>query len=354
MTTTSTRHAPKSADPDKESRVNRLLVALLVLAVVASGACAENSPTAGSDTSTTTSTSAPTGPPGPIVFQHLVGAGTEDTDLYSVNPDGSDARLLFSGPAQLGRWSPDGTEIAIFCCGNGMVAHVLDAASGELREFPAPDPTLETHCGFAWSPDGERLACETFGIDDPTLNGIYSIRTSDGGDLTRITSNPGGEDIAGDYSPDGSQMVFVRFEDEQPVGFFVTNVDGSGLRQLTPDGMLVDEDGFGGRWSPDGRQILVVARAEEGHHKAIWVVDANGGEPELLAMTPACGGRLSDPGTHGCYSPSWSPDGSQIVFARSDADGGSESIYLANADGSDVVQLTEGEDDHPAWGTPPR
>ena len=56
-------------------------------------------------------------------------------------------------------------------------------------------------------------------------------------------------------------MVFVRFEDDEPVGLFVTNVDGSGLRQLTPDGMLVDEDGFGGRWSPDGSQILVVARA---------------------------------------------------------------------------------------------
>ena len=334
--------------------MNRFTATLVLLAALVSTACGSNTDTAGSDTSTSTSTStsAPTGPPGPIVFQHLVGADVEDTDVYSVNPDGSDARLLFRG-GQLGRWSPDGSELAIFCCDNGMVAHLLDAATGELREFPPPDPTLETYCGFAWSPDGERLACETFGIDDPARNGIYSIRTSDGGDLTRITSNPGGDDIPGDYFPDGSQMVFVRFEDEQAVGLFVTNADGSGLRQLTPDGMLVDEDGFGGRWSPDGTQILTVARAEEGHHKAIWIVDANGGEPELLAMTPACGGPLSDPGTHGCYSPSWSPDGSQIVFTRSDADGESESIYLANADGTDVVQLTESEDDHPVWGTPP-
>ena len=39
----------------------------------------------------------------------------------------------------------------------------------------------------------------------PGGNGIYSIRASDGAGLTRITSNPVGTDIAGDYSPDGTR-----------------------------------------------------------------------------------------------------------------------------------------------------
>ena len=71
-------------------------------------------------------------------------------------------------------------------------------------------------------------------------------------------------------------------------------------------------------------------------------------------MTPACGGpAVRGPGTHGCYSPSWSPDGNQIVFTQSDeGTARGESIFVANADGSDVVQLTDGEDDHPAWGAP--
>ena len=78
--------------------------------------------------------------------------------------------------------------------------------------LPPPDPDIETFCGGAWSPDGERLACEAYGVDDRGRNGIYSIRVSDGGGLTRITSNPGGEDIPGDYSPDGTRLVFFRVE----------------------------------------------------------------------------------------------------------------------------------------------
>jgi Tol biopolymer transport system component len=51
-----------------------------------------------------------------------------------------------------------------------------------------------------------------------------------------------------------------------------------------------------------------------------------------------------------CYSPGWSPDGTQIVFVRGNED--TENLYVANADGTGVVQLTDGEDDHPHWGTP--
>ena len=45
---------------------------------------------------------------------------------------------------------------------------------------------------------------------DPSLSGLYTIRSSDGSDLTRITSNLGGQDIPIDYSPNGEQIVFGR------------------------------------------------------------------------------------------------------------------------------------------------
>ena len=97
-----------------------------------------------------------------------------------------------------------------------MAAHILDAETGELRTLPQPDPGLEAFCGGPWSPDGERLTCESFGTKDPGRNGIYSIRVSDGGDLQRITSVPGGDDLPGDYSPDGKQLVFVRTDPRRP------------------------------------------------------------------------------------------------------------------------------------------
>ncbi len=331
---------------------------IIVLAMTLAVACSDDDPDASSESTTTetttTTTEAPSGPLGPIVFQRLdPGKVRGQEDIYTANPDGSDARLLFEG-AEHASWSPDGTEVAIFCCDDGMAGHFVDVATGELRTTPQPDATLELFCGFAWSPDGERVACEGYGADDPELNGMYTIRVSDGGDPQRITSNPGGSDISGSYSPDGKQIVFIRSQDEEPPnGVFVVNVDGTGLRQLTPPGMVLDDSGFGGRFSPSGDQILFVARTAEENHKAIWIVDAEGGTPAQLPITPACGGPLSD-GEFGCYSPSWSPDGEQIVFTRNDAanDDSGESIYIVNADGSGLVQVTDGKDDQPMWGTP--
>lgn len=296
-------------------------------------------------------------PKGRIVFKPLDPA-LGGTQIHAVNPDGSEVTRLFPDEAESPRWSPDGTEISIMCCGDGMSAHLLDARTGALRTLPVPDPGLETHCGGPWTPDGRRLTCENFGVDDPGRNGIYTIRASDGGGLRRITSVPGGDDIPGDYSPDGRRLVFLRGDREGPLGIFVTNVDGTGLRQLTPEGMVLDDSGFAGRWSPSGDQILFVAKTAEENHKAIWIVDADGGRPpSQLPITPACGGPWSDTGQFGCYSPAWSPDGKQIVFVRNDGtpaagahqDAIGESIFTVNADGSGLTQVTDGEDDQPDW-----
>lgn len=102
-----------------------------------------------------------------------------------------------------------------------------------------------------------------------------------------------------------------------------------------------------------------MARETQDHHKAIWVVNADGSSPHPLRIDEACGGPLSDTEAVGCYSPAWSPDGSQIAFTQS-SPGGSEgigyieNIYIVNADGTGVLQVTDGGyDDNPDWGTPP-
>ena len=326
---------------------------VVLIAVVLLAACSDATSPRSTDSPGPPTTDAPAGPAGRIAFSRgtSVLAGDEEKVTYTVNPDGSDLQPLWTdGHSSNPEWSPDGTEIQINCCGDGMVAHIIDPETGDLRrEFPPPDPAVESFCG-GWSPDGKRLSCLGFGVDDPSLNGIYSIRSSDGGDLTRITSPPGGYDEPGGYSPDGERLVFMRFdENDSPVGIFVTNVDGSGLRRLTPTDMILDGSGWGGSWSPDGDQILIVALASDDAHKAIWVVNPDGSSLHQLPITPACGGTSG-----GCYSPSWSPDGSKIVFTRSNADGTSENIYTVNADGSGLFQVTDGGgDDDPDWGTRP-
>ena len=253
-----------------------------------------------------------------------------------MNSDGSDVTLLFERGASNARWAPDGSTISFFCCDDGMAAHFIDPDTGSFRETAPPDPTLEIHCGFAWSPDGKRLPCESYGVHDAKRNGIYPIRVSDGGGLTRVTTNPGGGDIPGDYSPNGNRLVFVRLKNDRPVGIFVINVDGSGLRRLTPKKMVLDESGFAGSWSPSD-DILIVAHEGAGGPKRIWIVNVDGGAPRPWPIKLTC--------EFGCYSPSWSPDGKSIVFVRND--GSVESLYTADADGTDPVQLAEG--DNPDW-----
>jgi hypothetical protein len=327
--------------------------AAMVLGSLALVACGENPPKASEPSGSAAAQTS--GLEGRIVFMRgdpsegvLAGEGV----TYTVNADGSGERQLFpDGDSPGPGWSPDGSEIAIFCCDNGMVAHLLDPDTGDLREFPPPDPTVETHCGLAWSPDGTRLACEGYGVDDPAGNGVYTIRASDGGGLSRVTSFSGGFDSPGDYSPAGDRLAFLRVPDDGKAGLFLTDLAGDVVHRISRPGMLVDDPGS---WSPIGDRILFVARDTEDHHKAIWVINADGSSPHRLQIASGCGGPLSDPESFGCYSPSWSPTGQWIVFVRSAPDGSEENLWIVSADGSGLVQLTDGgTDDLPDWGPDP-
>ena len=70
-----------------------------------------------------------------------------------------------------------------------------------FRDIGGQDPTLFNPCGSP-SPDGTLLLFETFS-EDGSQNGIHTIRSSDGGGLTQITSNPGGDDVPGSWSSNG-------------------------------------------------------------------------------------------------------------------------------------------------------
>jgi Tol biopolymer transport system component len=112
---------------------------------------------------------------------------------------------------------------------------------------------------------------------------LYRV-TDDGSDLRDLT--PSREVLyGGDWSPDGSRIVFATGG-----GLFVMNADGSGAASL---GVV----GTAPRWSPDGERILFNAAG------MITVVRADGTDPRQITS----GG-----------SAAWSPDGTRIAFARVD------------------------------------
>jgi Tol biopolymer transport system component len=267
-----------------------------------------------------------------------------DDFVYTANPDGSHEQQLLPTGAEGPHWSPDGTLIAVFPHDvDNVSARIVNPDNGSYRDIANPDPDrFFLPCNGPWSPDGQRLTCSAFS-DDGSLSGIYTLRSSDGGGLERVTANPGGEDCPGDYSPNGKRLVFLR-RDENGLTLYTVKLDGTGLRRLTPTGMNLSFDC--GNWSPQGNEILFSAVA--GARRSIFVVHADGSELQQIPIA-TCGD------TTGCFQPVWSPDGQKIVFTRFLPQTGQSDIYTVKADGtglSPAVTTPLGEDG-PDWGTHP-
>ena len=138
------------------------------------------------------------------------------------------------------------------------------------------------------------------------------------------------------------KIAFTRSPDGVDTrDIYTMNADGSGVTQLTTEG-----EEHRPAWSPDGSKI-----AYDSYHPVpsgnfdIYVMNADGSNKTNLTNTPGVGDGVQE------LDPDWSPDGSKIAFDRSSDSGNTSAIYVMNADGSGVTQLTTagGYERHPAW-----
>ena len=321
--------------PDRTAVSRRRLAMSILAAAFVATACSGQGATPSSPTAATGPPAAPTtgaapsssiSPPslpgGRLVYIALIEDG--DGSLVATNPDGTDTTVLLPA-GNPPRWSPDGRRISVVAndADDHLFVGLVDPDGSHYVQFDNPDPTLELGC-FAWSPDGSRLACEAFDGTDETRNGIYTVSSSDGGDLVRLTTAPDGvHDIPTDYSPNGEQIVFTRqrLADESDTTLMIMNVDGSGIRALS------DRRLGPGHWSPDGKTILSDA-GEEGEE--LLLVPVDGGEIRPLEIIA---GSLRS-----AFYGSWSPDGEWIVFSGRASK--SVDLYIVRVDGTNLHQLT--------------
>jgi Tol biopolymer transport system component len=266
----------------------------------------------------------------------------DDCHVFTIESDGSDRVRLTDLGAGGPEWSPDGTQL-IFpaLAADGRVATATIAADGTGFEiFEIPDPTLNVAC-WSWSPDGTRLVCESWDDTQPDRGGIYTVSSTDGQDLERLTANPyGGGDFPGDFSPDGSRYVFPRENPQRRNGtlaLFVVNADGTDVTRLTPWRMPACCGGVS--WSPDGERILFDAGG------TFYTMHPDGTEITPIELRTGAGFAFP-------FDPSWSPDGMRFVFSMYRRRTNQVDIFTAAADGSDRRQITDTrrEDGFADWG----
>jgi Tol biopolymer transport system component len=139
------------------------------------------------------------------------------------------------------------------------------------------------------------------------------------------------------WSPDGKRLAFtmLRGGGSGRWGLYVMRADGTHAERLAVQEGL---DTFYTDWSPDGRRIAFSARRGREAMSDIYVVNADGTGLRQLTDDPA-----------GDSTPAFSPDGRRIAFV-SDRDG-LHQLYVMDADGTHQSRLTRGESRlfNPQW-----
>jgi Tol biopolymer transport system component len=149
--------------------------------------------------------------------------------------------------------------------------------------------------------------------------------------------------LAPALSPDGKEVAYFSEKDFYFVDLYLADAaTGKVKRRLLKSSYSSNYETFrfinsAASWSADGKYLTVAAK--RGPRDEILIIDvARNREAKRIRV------KLD-----GVTTPTWSPDGRQLVFTG--YVGGLSDLYLVNADGSNLRRLTNDRyaDLHPVW-----
>lgn len=221
-------------------------------------------------------------------------------------------------------WSPDGRKVAYVSFESGRPAIFAQTIATRERQKLASFRGLNG--APAWSPDGTRLALTLSRDGNPEIY-VMTIATQA---LERVT-NHYAIDTEPRWLPDGSGLIFTS-DRGGSAQIYRLNLADKSTKRLTFEGS------YNGRAdiSPDGRHLVMVHR-EAGQRFQIAVQDLQTQVMTIITQTPQD------------ESPSFSPNGTQLVYATKRGKFGE--LGIASVDGRFQVRLPArmGEVREPAW-----
>jgi len=205
--------------------------------------------------------------------------GVKNTGIYAAVVGGDKSLQLTSDPGDVcPTWSPDGRQIAFMRYSDKVVSiYIVPALGGtEHRVYTGPAFMKE---GLSWSPDGRFLAFPESNAANPTRSSISLLSLADSS-TKALTFPPAGwfdHEVA--FSPDGTQVAFVR---STVAGVsndvFVMPASGGDAKRLTFDNRPIMGPPA---WTADSREI--VFSSNRAAATGLWRVSAAGSTPRPVA-----------------------------------------------------------------------
>lgn len=262
-----------------------------------------------------------------IAFTSLKG---DSKEIYVMDYDGFNQQTITAngGLNKFPEWSADNSTLAFVSNlpNKSRWELWLQGLKGGRNIIPVSTSYVSSP---AISPTSQSIA---FSSRSPSKSDPDIYVTDLTGKGWRNLSNHPGIDTSPTWSPTGHQIAFVSDRTGTPQ-IWMVDADGSNLQRLVTEGGHCDSP----NWSPNGRFVAYSWQAPTRWKHDVYVIEVASGK--IFQLTSGNGSN---------ENPHWSPDARHIAFQSTRT--GSKQIFIMNADGKNVKQITAyGINGSPAW-----
>ena len=229
---------------------------------------------------------------------------SEDSDLVSINSDGSQRSVLIPEVRNYWAHSACGDRYLVFDSYNGSASQLMRSDPDGSNMTKLADRVAESQC----SPDGKWLV---YRANVQSVDRIFRLPIEGGTPTELATASGGGDSV---ISPDGKFIAYTYVEGVPVPALKVAIISAEGGSPLH---VFQGPSGFTNlRWSPDGKALqFALTRNGAGN---IWEQPLSGGDPHQF--THFTSGVIFDF--------SWSRDGKQLLLSRGDRS--SDVVMISN------------------------